>query len=225
MNRIVTDMEAKEQKTPRSENSTELTECPRHVTSRNVNDGVKGSDTSPSPIGYVQRHHVALPELDAGSQAVRALDQLGREVDATNLNPVLVQVKSALEAIPVRVRAHAAFGGGRNSLGRRAADCGDRRPWRASGNGRSPSGGETAWYRGHCGAHIGSLSAVGGSKEGPSVCHPALHVLTEDLGDRFDLKVWPTPHCRWTLSQKSPLDTKIWMSHVSRLGRWRGLRC
>jgi len=94
MNRIVTDMEAKEQKTPRSENSTELTECPRHVTSRNVNDGVKGSDTSPSPIGYVQRHHVALPELDAGSQAVRALDQLGREVDATNLNPVLVQVTS-----------------------------------------------------------------------------------------------------------------------------------
>ena len=31
MNRIVTDMEAKEQKTPRSEYSTELTECPRHA--------------------------------------------------------------------------------------------------------------------------------------------------------------------------------------------------
>ena len=94
MNRVVTDMEAKEQKTPRSENSTELTECPRHIIPRNVNDGVKGSDTSPSPIGYVQRRHVALPELDAGSQAVCALDQLGREVDATNLNPVLVQVTS-----------------------------------------------------------------------------------------------------------------------------------
>ncbi len=67
-------------------------------------------------------------------------------------------------------------------LGRQATHCRDRRPWRASGNGRSPSGGETARYRGHCGAHIGSLSAVRGSEEGPSVCHPALHVLTGDLG-------------------------------------------
>jgi hypothetical protein len=31
--------------------------------------------------------------------------------------------------------------------------------------------------------HIGSLSAAGGSEEGPSVRHPALHVLTRDLGD------------------------------------------
>jgi len=34
------------------------------------------------------------------------------------------------------------------------------------------------------GAHIGRLSAAGGSEEGPSVRHPALHVLTGDLGDR-----------------------------------------
>src|SRR6266478_1392838 len=80
-----------------------------------------------------------------------------------------------------KVRPHAAFGRGRNSMGRQAAHCRDRRPWRASGNGRSPSGGETARYRGHCGAYIGSLSAAGGSEEGPSVCHPALHVLTGDL--------------------------------------------
>src|ERR1700745_2044650 len=33
-------------------------------------------------------------------------------------------------------------------------------PWRASGNGRSPSGSETARYRDHFGAHIGSLSAA-----------------------------------------------------------------
>src|SRR6266704_4739143 len=66
-------------------------------------------------------------------------------------------------------------------LGRQATHCRDRRPWRASGNGRSPSGGETARYRGHCGAHSGSLSAARGSEEGPSVRHPALHVLTGDL--------------------------------------------
>src|SRR6058998_3026836 len=66
-------------------------------------------------------------------------------------------------------------GRGRNSLGRQATHCRDRRPWRASGNGRSSRGGETARYRGHCGAHTGSLSSTGGSEEGPGVRHPALH--------------------------------------------------
>src|SRR5437870_8384969 len=66
---------------------------------------------------------------------------------------------------------------------------------------------ETARYRGHCGAHIGSLSAAGGSEEGPSVRHLALHVLTGDLGDRIGLKVWPSSHCQWTSSQNPPLDT------------------
>src|SRR5205823_14013890 len=80
-----------------------------------------------------------------------------------------------------KVRPHAAFGRGRNSLGRQAAPCRDRRAWRASGNGRSPSGGETARYRGHYGAHIGSLSAAEGSEEGPGVRRPALYMLTEDL--------------------------------------------
>src|SRR5213075_2716536 len=89
--------------------------------------------------------------------------------------------KGPSKAIPRKVRPHAAFGWGRNSLGRQAAHCRDRRPWRASGNGRSPSGGETARYRGHCGPNIGSLSATGGSEEGPSVRHPALHVLTGHL--------------------------------------------
>jgi len=37
--------------------------------------------------------------------------------------------------------------------------------------------GETARNRGHCGSHRGSLSAAGGSEEGPGVCHPTLHVL------------------------------------------------
>src|SRR5439155_26042981 len=60
----------------------------------------------------------------------------------------------------------------------RAAHCRDRRQWRASGNGRSPSGSEAARYRGHFGAYIGSLWAARGSEEGPSVRHPALHVLT-----------------------------------------------
>jgi hypothetical protein len=49
---------------------------------------------------------------------------------------------------------------------------------------RSSSGGETAGYQGYCGAHIESLPAAGGSEEGPSVRHPALHVLTGVLGDR-----------------------------------------
>jgi hypothetical protein len=88
--------------------------------------------------------------------------------------------KGTFQAIPRKVRPHAAFGRGRNSLGRQAAHRRDRRPWRASGNGGSPSGGETARDRGDCRAHIGSLSAAGGSEEGPSVRHPALHVLTGD---------------------------------------------
>src|SRR5882724_7525395 len=88
------------------------------------------------------------------------------------------------QAISRKVRPHSAFERGKNSLGRQAAHYRDRRPWRASGNGRSPSGGETARYRGDCGAHIGSLSAAGGSEEGPGVRHPALHVLTGDLGGK-----------------------------------------
>ena len=58
---------------------------------------------------------------------------------------------------------------------------GNGRPWRASGNGRSPSGGKTARYRGHYGANIGSLSTARGSEERPGVRHPALHVLTGEL--------------------------------------------
>src|SRR5207245_9920605 len=82
------------------------------------------------------------------------------------------------QAIPRKVWPHAAFGRGRNSLGRQAAHCWNRRPWRASGNGRSPSGGKTARHGGHYGAHLGSLSAAGGREHGPRVGDPALHVLT-----------------------------------------------
>jgi hypothetical protein len=32
----------------------------------------------------------------------------------------------------------------------------------------------------HCGAHTGNLLAVAESQEGPSVRHPALHLLTRD---------------------------------------------
>src|SRR6266481_497409 len=73
-------------------------------------------------------------------------------------------------------------------LGRQAAACRNRRPWRTSGNGRSPSGGETARYRGDCGAHIGSLSPAGGSEERPGACHPALHVLTGNLRRRYAIR-------------------------------------
>src|SRR6266567_2082099 len=65
--------------------------------------------------------------------------------------------------------------GGKRLMGR------DRRPWRASRNGRSLSRCETTRYRGHCGADTGSLSDAGGSEEGPGLRHPALHVLTGDL--------------------------------------------
>src|SRR5262249_27504818 len=78
---------------------------------------------------------------------------------------------------------------GRNPLGRKTAHCWDRCPWRACGDGRRRSGGETARYRDHCGAHIGSLSTAAGSEEGPSVRHPALHVLTGDLGNRIAYEV------------------------------------
>ena len=47
--------------------------------------------------------------------------------------------------------------GERNSVGRQAAPCRNGSPWRTSCNGRSLSGGETAQYRGHCGADSGSL--------------------------------------------------------------------
>ena len=43
---------------------------------------------------------------------------------------------------------------------RQTAHCGDTRPWRTSGNGRSANGGETARYRGGCEAYTGSLSAA-----------------------------------------------------------------
>jgi hypothetical protein len=33
---------------------------------------------------------------------------------------------------------------------------------------------------------------TGGREEGPGVRHPALHVLTGDLGDRIGLKAWPS---------------------------------
>src|SRR4029453_15801706 len=90
----------------------------------------------------------------------------------------------AFQAIPRKVRPHAAFGRRKNPLGRQAAHCRDRRPWRASGNGRSPSGGKTARYRGHCEAHLRSLSDAGGSEEGQGVRTPELHVLTGDLGGK-----------------------------------------
>src|SRR6516164_11231103 len=61
------------------------------------------------------------------------------------------------QGIPGKVRPHAAFGRGRNSVGRQAAPCRNGRPWRAAGNGRSSGGGETARYRSHCGAYSGSL--------------------------------------------------------------------
>jgi hypothetical protein len=89
-------------------------------------------------------------------------------------------------------------GRGRNSLGRQATPCGNRRPWCASDNGRSPSGGETARCAGHCGAYSGSLSAARGSEEGPGARHPALYVLTDDLDSV--LEVWSS--CNLELRSK-----------------------
>jgi hypothetical protein len=90
--------------------------------------------------------------------------------------------KRTFQAIPRKVWPHAAFGRGRNPLGRQAAHRRNWRPWRSPGNGRSPGRGETARYRGHCGAHIGSLSPTRGREEGPGVRYPALHVLTRGFG-------------------------------------------
>src|SRR5204863_7353080 len=86
--------------------------------------------------------------------------------------------KRTFKGISGKVWPHAAFGRGRNSVGRQAAPHRNGRPWRASGNGRNLSGGETAQYRGHCSAHSGSLSAARGSQEGSGARHPALHLLT-----------------------------------------------
>src|SRR5947208_1821361 len=57
--------------------------------------------------------------------------------------------KRTFKGISGKVWPHAAFGRGRNSVGRQAAPHRNGRPWRASGNGRNLSGGETAQYRGH----------------------------------------------------------------------------
>jgi hypothetical protein len=38
-------------------------------------------------------------------------------------------------------------------------------------------------------------------KEGPGIRHPALHVLTGDLGDRISLKAWRSSHYWWIVSQ------------------------
>jgi hypothetical protein len=78
----------------------------------------------------------------------------------------------------------------REQFGHTPLSAGEEIPWRlivgTGAHGALPvmdevlAGGETARSRDHCGAHIGSLSAAGGSEEGPSVRHPALHVLIGD---------------------------------------------
>jgi len=61
-----------------------------------VDDGVEGGDASPGFVGYVERQHVALPELDSRRQAPRLLHHGRRQVDATDVNAVLVQILSNL---------------------------------------------------------------------------------------------------------------------------------
>src|SRR5258708_21939894 len=75
----------------------------------------------------------------------------------------------------------------REKFGHTPLSAGEQIPWGGKrlivgtgGHGRSPSRSETAWYRAHCGAHSGTLSAAGGSQEGSNLRHPALHVLTGD---------------------------------------------
>ena len=58
-------------------------------------------------VGCVQRHHVALSELDTRSQASRSLHHRWRQVNATNLNAVLVQVTSNMSRAATHVARRA----------------------------------------------------------------------------------------------------------------------
>src|SRR6185503_19436056 len=78
MNGVVANMKCQQQDPARSQDSEELAKSPRHVIARHVDDGVEGRDSRPCIVRRVQRHHVALLELDARIQATRSLYQRGR---------------------------------------------------------------------------------------------------------------------------------------------------
>src|SRR5262249_5574100 len=90
MNSLIADVEGQKQDPARSQDSPQLAQRPQPVAARNVDEGVKGCDACPGPIRCVQRHRVALSELNTRSQGARPLPHRRRQVHATNRNAALV---------------------------------------------------------------------------------------------------------------------------------------
>jgi hypothetical protein len=107
MNRLLADVEGEQQETARSQNSPKLAQRPRHIAARDVDDRVEGDEACPSSVGCVQRSHVALSELDLGSQASRSFHHCGRQVNSTNLNALLMQVTSDVSGAATHVTSRA----------------------------------------------------------------------------------------------------------------------
>src|SRR5262245_21572174 len=72
-----------------------------------VEDGVEGRDAGPCAVRRIQRHHVALPELDVRCQPTRSLDHGRRQVDATDVNATLAQVTSNVSGAATHVARRA----------------------------------------------------------------------------------------------------------------------
>src|SRR5215472_9905463 len=72
-----------------------------------VDDGVESRDARPCAVRRIQRHHVALPELDVRCQPTRSLEHGRGQVDATDVNATLVQVTSNVPGTATHVARRA----------------------------------------------------------------------------------------------------------------------
>jgi hypothetical protein len=94
MNGLVANVKGNEQSAARSQHSVKFGKSLRQIAARNVDDRVKRGDARPSSVGRVECQHVAWSKLDGRSQATGLLDHRRRQVDSTNVDPLLMQVPS-----------------------------------------------------------------------------------------------------------------------------------
>src|SRR5580700_9481425 len=92
MNGVVANMKSQKQFAARSEHSEKFSERSGQIGARNVDDRVKRGDSRPTLVCRLERQHVALSKVHGGSQATGPLDHRRRQVDPTNVDPLLVQV-------------------------------------------------------------------------------------------------------------------------------------
>ena len=86
------DVKGQQEEAARPQHAPQPDQHRRQVTGRDVDEGVKGDDASPSSLGCGERLHVPLPELYAGSQTARHLDHDRRQVHTEDRDALLVQV-------------------------------------------------------------------------------------------------------------------------------------